>query len=147
MSLPTRRELAAAYHAKHGPLKEPKQGFASLARPLWLPYSMGIARGFTDLGTYVNKALDHGGTYTERRPPAWAFDLGRRNRFNFLGWEYLVARAFAKLLWKHHLALDIEYVILGHRIISRKHPQWNYYRDPSGSHSFHIHVSGHWPGR
>jgi hypothetical protein len=143
----TRKELAAAYHKKHGPLKKPRQGWASLAVPLHLPYSMGIARGFTDLGTYVAKALDHGGTDTHRGPPAWAFDLGRKDRFLFKGWGYLKARALAKLYWKHHRALDIEYVILGHKIISREKPYWHYYSDPSGSHSFHIHVSGHWPGR
>lgn len=147
MTLPTRQQLAAAYTAKHGALKKPRQGFDSLAAVLWLPYSMGIVRGFTDLGTYVPKALDHGGTDTHRGPPAWAFDLGRKNRFFFKGWDYLVARRLAKFYWTNHRALGIEYVILGHKIISRSKPYWHYYSDPSGSHSFHIHVSGHWPGR
>jgi len=145
--LKTRTQLAAAYHKAHGPLKEPRQGFTSLAKPLWLPYSMGIARGYTDLGTYVAKALDHGGTDTHRGPPAWAFDLGRKDRFRFLGWDYLKARAFARFLWDNHRALDIEYVILGNRIASRKVGDWHHYDDSSGTHAFHIHVSGHWPGR
>jgi hypothetical protein len=143
----TRAELKAAYHKKHGPLKRPRQGFDSLAAPLWLPYSMGIARGYTDLGTYVPKALDHGGKPDERHPPAWAFDLGRKDRFLFKGWNYLKARRFVKLLWENHKALDIEYIILGNKIISRNHPFWRHFEDRGGSHSFHIHVSGHWPGR
>jgi len=143
----TRAQLAAAYKAKHGALVEPVQGFDSLAKILWLPYSMGRQRGFTDLGTYVAKALDHGGTDTHRGPPAWAFDLGRKDRFLFKGWDYLKARALAKFYWENHRALGIEYVILGHKIISRNNPTWHFYADPSGSHSFHIHVSGHWPGR
>jgi hypothetical protein len=143
----TRAEIRKQYLEKHKALIQPRQGWSSLAAVLWLPYSMGIARGFTDLGTYVDKALDHGGTYDHRGPPAWAFDLGRKNRFRFLGWDYLVARRFAKLLWANHQALDIEYIILGKKIISRHHPEWNPYDDSTGSHSFHIHVSGHWPGR
>jgi len=143
----TRAQLAAAYKAKHGALVEPVQGFDSLAKILWLAYSMGRQRGFTDLGTYVAKALDHGGTDTHRGPPAWAFDLGRKDRFLFKGWDYLKARALAKFYWENHRALGIEYVILGHKIISRSNPTWHFYADPSGSHSFHIHVSGHWPGR
>lgn len=147
MATLTRAQLLAQYRAKHGALKKPRQGWDSLAKILWLPYSMGIARGFTDLGTYVAKALDHGGTDTHRGPPAWAFDLGRKNRFLFKGWDYLVARRFAKLLWANHRALGIEYIILGNKIISRKHPSWQPFADAGGTHSFHIHVSGHWPGR
>lgn len=139
--------LLARYKAKHGKLVEPKQGWASLAPALYLAYSMGRKRGFTDLGTYVPKALDHGGLPWARRPPAWAFDLGRKDRFLFKGWGYIVARRFAKFLWENHRALNIEYVILGHKIISRSKPYWHYYPDTGGSHSFHIHVSGHWPGR
>jgi len=143
----TRAELMAAYKEKHGPLVKPRQGFDSLAPVLWLAYSMGIQRGFTDLGTYVAKALDHGGTDTHRGPPAWAFDLGRKNRFLFRGWDYLVARRFARFLWENHRALGIEYVILGNKIASREKGDWHPFLDSSGSHSFHIHVSGHWPGR
>lgn len=143
----TYQQLLRRHLKKHKKLVEPRQGFDSLADDLHLAYSIGRVRGFTDLGTYVAKALDHGGTDTHRGPPAWAFDLGRKDRFLFKGWGYLVARRLAKLYWKHHKALNIEYVILGHKIISRNRPYWHYYSDPSGSHSFHIHVSGHWPGR
>ncbi len=45
-------------------------------------------RGFTDLGTYVNKPGDHG-----IGPPCFAFDLGRKDRFLFKGWDYLKALA------------------------------------------------------
>jgi hypothetical protein len=109
----TRKELFAEYKKKHGKLKVPKQGFASLDERLWLPYSMAIARGFTDLGTYANKAGDHG--YW----PSRAFDVGRKNRFFNKGWNYLVARRLAKLYVEHHKALDIDYVILGDKIWSR----------------------------
>jgi hypothetical protein len=107
---------------------------------------MGRKRSFTDLGTYVPKALDHGGTDTHRGPPAWAFDLGRTNRFFNKGWNYLVARRLALLYVKEHKGLNIEYVILGDKIWSRERPYWHYY-GPDKSHFFHIHVSGHWPGR
>ncbi len=146
MSL-TRSQIAAAYHKEHGPLIEPVQGFDSLAPILHLPYSIGRAHGFTDLGTYVAKALDHGGTDTHRGPPAWAYDLGRKNRFMFKGWDYLVARRHARWLWNNHKALGIEYVILGNKIASREVGDWHFYDDKEHTHSFHIHVSGHWPGR
>lgn len=138
--------LLYRYRDKHGPLVEPNQGFHSLAEELWLAYSMGRRRGFTDLGTYVNKPLDHGGRPGHRHPPAWAFDLGRKNRFFNKGWNYLVARKLAKLYVEHHEALNIEYVILGDKIWSRSNPRWRYY-GPDKSHYYHIHVSGHWPGR
>lgn len=143
----TYAELLRRYRDKHGKLVEPRQGWESLAAALWLAYSMSIKRGFLDLGTYVDKPLDHGGTDTERHPPAWAFDVGRKNRFFFKGWNYLVARRLAQHLWEHHDALHIEYILLGHKAISRKEPYWHYFADESGTHSFHIHVSGHWPGR
>jgi len=143
----TYAQLLDRYRDKHGALVKPRQGWDSLAPRLWLAYSMAMQRGYQDLGTYVNKALDHGGTEEHRGPPAWAFDLGRNNRFFFKGWNYLVARSFAKFLWENHRALGIEYVILGHRVISREKPYWHYFEDEGGSHSFHIHVSGHWPGR
>lgn len=106
---------------------------------------MGRRRGFTDLGTYVDKALDHGGLPWARHPPAWAFDLGRNNRFFNRGWNYLVARRFFNLMVKEHKALNVEYVILGDRIWSRA--KGLHYYGPDKSHFYHIHVSGHWPGR
>jgi hypothetical protein len=134
----TYAQLKKRYLDKHGALVQPAQGWGSLDPTLWLAYSMGRKRGFTDLGTYANKPGDHG------YYPAHAFDLGRRDRFRFLGWNYLIARKFAQLLVKNYRELNINYVILGNRIWSREYPYWhsfkNYPKDKS--HDFHIHVSG-----
>src|SRR3990167_601117 len=131
------QQLLTRYREKHRRLVEPKQGFESLDGSLWLAYSIGRKRGFTDLGTYANKSGDHG------YKPSWAFDLGRVNRFFNKGWNYLVARRLAKFYWENHKALNIEYVILGMRIISRERPYWHALTTGDTSHSFHIHVSGH----
>ena len=130
------QQLLTRYREKHRRLVEPKQGFESLDGSLWLAYSIGRKRGFTDLGTYANKPGDHG------YYPAFAFDLGREDRFLFKGWGYLKARRLAKLYWEHHEALHIEYVILGRRIISRQRPYWHPLTTGDTSHDFHIHVSG-----
>jgi hypothetical protein len=132
----TYAQLLKKYHSKHGKLVEPVQGFDSLSKTLWLAYSMGRSRGFTDLGTYVNKPGDHG-----VGPPCFAFDLGRKNRFFFKGWNFLAARSLAKLYVQEHKALKINYVILGDKIWSRQKPYWHHY-GPDRSHFFHIHVSG-----
>lgn len=142
----THGQLLKRYLKKHKALVEPRQGWGSLCEQLHLAYSMGRKRGFTDLGTYAAKPLDHGGLPWARRPPAWAFDLGRKNRFFNRGWNYIVARRLAKLYVKEHVGLNIEYVILGDKIWSRSKPYWHYY-GPDKSHYYHIHVSGHWPGR
>lgn len=131
----TYQDLLDRYRKRHGKLVEPRQGFNSLNENLWLAYSMGRRRGFTDLGTYANKPGDHG------HRPSDAFDLGRKNRFFNKGWNYLVARRLAKFYVKHHKALNINYVILGDKIWSRQHPYWHHY-GPDKSHFFHIHVSG-----
>ena len=128
--------LLDRYRKRHGKLVEPVQGFDSLHPTLHLAYSIGRQRGFTDLGTYVDKPGDHG-----EGPPAWAFDLGRKDRFLFKGWNYLKARRLAKLYVREHRALNIEYVILGRRIWSRTHGWHAYTRD--SSHDFHLHISGH----
>lgn len=130
-------ELLRLYKLKHVKLVEPKQGFHSLDASLWLAYSMGRKRGFTDLGTYANKPGDHG-TW-----PAFAFDLGRKDRFLFKGWGYIKARNLAKLYVDEHKALNIEYVILGRKIWSRSRPYWHALTTGDTSHDFHIHVSGH----
>jgi hypothetical protein len=134
-------ELFARYKRKHKHLVEPRQGFDSLDESLWLAYSMGRKRGFTDLGTYVNKPGDHG--WNDRTRTAAAFDLGREDRFLFKGWGYLKARRLAMHYWRHHRALGIEYVILGRKIISRSRPYWHPLTTGDTSHDFHIHVSGH----
>ena len=131
----TKYELLRRYKKKHRQLVKPKQGWDSLNQNLWLAYSMGRKRGFTDLGTYANKPGDHGHT------PSDAFDLGREDRFLFKGWGYIKARRLALLYVKYYKQLDIEYVILGKRIWSRERPYWHSF-DRDSSHMFHIHVSG-----
>jgi hypothetical protein len=132
----THAELLARYRKAHGALVEPVQGFGSLDPSLHLAYSIGRVRGFTDLGTYVDKPGDHG-----IGPPCFAFDLGRKDRFLMKGWSYLKARRLARLYVREHLGLSIEYVILGNRIWSRERGWHSYDRDRS--HYFHLHVSGH----
>ncbi len=134
----TRAQLLARYRRKHGELIEPRQGFGSLDASLHLAYSLGRVRGYTDLGTYVAKPGDHG-----IGPPCFAFDLGRKDRFYNRGWNYLKARRLAKFYWRHHVALSVEYVILGMRLISRERPYWHPLTTGDPSHQFHIHVSGH----
>jgi hypothetical protein len=97
-------ELFARYKRKHKRLVEPRQGFDSLDESLWLAYSMGRKRGFTDLGTYVNKPGDHG--WNDRTRTAAAFDLGREDRFLFKGWGYLKARRLAMHYWPPPRARD-----------------------------------------
>lgn len=135
-------ELLKRYKKKHGHFVMPNQGFGSLDGSLWLAYSMGRRRGFTDLGTFVNKGGDHGWDVPARR--ARAFDLGRTNRFFFKGFNYLVARRYCYLLAKNADALGIRYVILGDRIWHRNSRRWEYFDNYSHdkSHDFHIHVSG-----
>lgn len=133
----TYKQLLDRYHRKHGELVPPTQGFKSLDKTLWLAYSMGRQRGFTDLGTFVKKPGDHG-----IGPPCFAFDLGRDNRFFFKGWQYLTARRLAKLYVREHQALSINYVILGRKIWSRRNPTWHPLTTGDTSHDFHIHVSG-----
>jgi hypothetical protein len=115
----------------------PVQGWGSLDASLHLAYSMGRQRGFTDLGTYVDKPGDHG-----VGPPALAFDLGRKDRFLFKGWGYIKARRLAQLYVAEHDGLHINYVILGRRIWSRARPYWHPLMTGDTSHDFHLHVSG-----
>lgn len=119
---------------------EPDQGWGSLDRSLWEAYSEGRRRDFIDLGTYVNKPGDHGGSPTRRGPPAFAFDLGRADRFLMKGWGYLKARKLAQWYVQNANRLRIEYVILGMRIWNRE-KGWHAYGGDR-SHMFHIHVSG-----
>lgn len=130
-------ELLRRYRQKHQRLVEPRQGFHSLDDSLHLAYSMGRKRGFTDLGTYANKPGDHG------YYPAQAFDLGRKDRFFNRGFRYLKARRLCNFYWKHRKALNIEYIILGKKVISRSRPHWHPLTTGDTSHMWHVHVSGH----
>lgn len=138
MALPTRRELTDRFIEKHGKAKllHPP----SLHSSLWLAWSMAVARSFYSVGFYADKRGDHG------YYPARAMDLRRKWWVSMTGFGWLVAKRFAQFLWKHHLALDIDYVIVGQKIISRRHPTWQPY-DGDTSHHWHIHVSGWWPGK
>lgn len=146
-ALPTYPELLERYRRRHGKLVEPRQGWDSLAEPLWLAYSMSIKRAYYDVGTYVNKPGDHGGTDRHRGPPAWAFDLRRTGWLGRFGFGWVAAQVWARYLWRNHRALAIEYVIVGRKIISREKPYWHPLTTGSTSHDWHIHCSGHWPGR
>lgn len=132
--------LLAQYREKHGKLVEPPQGFHSLHEDLWLAFSLGIRRGYYSVGTYANKPGDHG--YW----PARAFDLRRKGWLGRFGWGFRNAQKLAQFYWDNHEALNLDYVIVGRKIISRAHPYWRpYTRDPS--HDWHIHVSMWWPGK
>lgn len=120
-------------------LVKPNQGWNSLDPRLYRAYSIARNRGYTDLGTYANKAGDHG--YW----PARAFDLGRKDRFLNLGFGYIKAARLMRFFVKHHKRLNIDYVILGMVIWSRRNGWHRYTRDKS--HMYHMHVSMYWPGK
>lgn len=127
-------ELPADYRrrrdkrAKEVKLIEPKQGFDSLDRSLWEPYSICL-RSFLsyDLGTYARKPGDHGVW------PSMAFDIGFRP---WTGWNHPAARA---CFWKMAAHPKVEYVILGTKI----HFKASGLRPYSlGGHENHLHISG-----
>ena len=101
---------------------------------------MAAARSFYSVGFYANKPLDHG------YYPSRAMDLRRKWWVSMTGFGWLVAKRFAQFLWDNHVALNIDYIIVGQKIISRRNPTWRYY-GPDTSHRWHIHVSGYWPGK
>ena len=129
--------LLRHYKRKHLALVKPNQGWASLHQDLWLAYSIGRKRGYYDVGTYANKPGDHG-FY-----PAWAFDLRRKGWRGWFGWGRKNAQKLAAFYWENYLALNIEYVIVGTSLISRKKPYWHPLRTGDKSHEYHVHVSGH----
>ena len=137
----TYNQLLTNYKKKHKTLVRPRQGWESLNSTLWLAYSMGRRRSFTDLGTYNPASrLPSGAKSDHAYSPSWAFDLGRPGWKGLWGFGYIAAKRYADLLVKHHLALNIEYVIVGRRIWSRARG-WHAYT--GGGHDNHIHVSGH----
>ena len=131
MAKPTYTELLRRYQEKHGALVRPR----SLHSSLHLAFSMGLARSFYSVGTYANKPGDHG--YW----PSLAFDLRRKGWVGTWGFGFLVARRLSQFYWDNHVALNIDYVIVGRRIISRQHPYWRPY-ERDHSHDWHVHVSG-----
>lgn len=117
-------------------LVEPNQGFDSLHRNLWVPYSIGRSRpyNFTDLGTHNPASrLPGGGLSDHAINPARAFDLGITPA---TGWNNLLARQYVQSMANRD---EIEYVILGNAIWSRSRG-WHAYT--SGGHENHVHVSG-----
>jgi len=135
--------LLAAYKNKHKRLVEPRQGFSSLRPGLWLAYSMGRKRGYYDVGTYARKPGDHSWGDRNGFPrQALAFDLRRKGWLGRWGWGWVNARRLARFYWKHHQALNINYVIVGRKIISRSRPYWHPLTTGDTSHDWHIHVSG-----
>lgn len=136
----TYEQLLAQYMEKHKHLVEPRQGFSSLKESLWLAYSMGVKRGYYDVGTYVDKPGDHGWDDVHRTSKA--FDLRRKGWVGRFGWGYRNARKLAQFYWDNHQALEINYVIVGRELISREKPYWHPLTTGDTSHDWHVHVSG-----
>lgn len=136
-------QLLTAYRKKHVRLVEPRQGFDSLHDTLWLAYSICIKRGYYDVGTYARKPGDHSWGDRHGKPGcACAFDIRRKRWLGRFGWGYRNARKTARFLWANHVALNIEYVIVGRELISREKPYWHPLTTGDTSHDWHIHVSG-----
>lgn len=119
-------------------LVAPYQGFASLDRSLWGPYSLGRNWGLGDgpglaSGTYNPAAtLPGGGKSDHAVYPSMAFDLDIGPD---TGWRNLRAREVFNVL-KDHPA--VEYVILGNRIaIDGQVREYT-----AGAHENHLHASG-----
>ena len=139
----TYEELRRQYVAKHGKMVQPVQGFDSLSGTLWLAYSSCIKRGYYDVGTYARKPGDHSWGDRNGRPGmALAFDVRRKGWLGRFGWGWLNAQRTAQWLWDNHLALSIDYVIVGRKLISRERPYWHALTTGDTSHDWHIHVSG-----
>lgn len=112
----------------------PKQGFASLDKSLWEPFSRGRKLGFSDLGTYNPASrLPSGRPSDHAVYPALAYDLGISPA---TGYSNPKARAYFNDLMGEP---EIEYVILGDKIWSRAKGFHSY---TAGGHAGHIHVSG-----
>jgi len=139
----TYAELLKQYRIKHGSFVEPVQGWASLSPKLHLAYAMVARRGFYDVGTYANKPGDHSWGDRHGQPGlALAFDMRRKGWLGRFGWGFRNAQRTGSWLWANHVALNINYVIVGRKIISRDLPYWHPLTTGDTSHDWHIHVSG-----
>ena len=115
-------------------LVQPKQGFSSLHKSLWEPYSIGRKMGMSDLGTYNPASLLPSGAPSDHAVfPAFAFDLGITPSN---GYTNTVGRKFFDLMAGRP---GIHYVILGDKIWSTEKGLHDY---TAGGHSNHVHVSG-----
>ena len=116
-------------------LVEPDQGWSSLDKSLWEPFSICRLGGLSDLGTYNPASkLPSGAPSDHAVYPAFAFDCGIDPD---TGWNNLKARALAVRVVAFPA---VEYVILGNRIWSDWRKAWGAYY--SGGHMNHMHVSG-----
>lgn len=120
---------------------EPYQGWGSLDPDLWDAFSVCRNLGLVDgpgtaSGTYNPASrLPGGGLSDHARRPALAFDLDT-DPDGPAGWDSPRAqRAFREMMGRP----DVEYVILGDKIWSRRGGLRAY---TSGGHLNHIHVSG-----
>lgn len=112
----------------------PKQGFASLDKSLWEPFSRGRKLGFSDLGTYNPASrLPSGRPSDHAVYPALAYDLGISPATGYYNQK---ARAYFNDLMGEP---EIEYIILSPKIWSRAKGLHAY---NGGDHYNHIHVSG-----
>ncbi len=132
-------DLATKYMAEWKPppppLVEPVQGWAYLHSSLWDIYSVGRRMDLFDLGTYNPASrLPSGAPSDHAVFPPYAFDLGFDPD---TGYEHDIARAFFGICMRRP---EVEYVILGNRIGTRRTGLINYYG--YGGHSNHVHVSG-----
>lgn len=115
-------------------LVEPRQGWNSLHRSLWEPYSIGRNMGLSDLGTYNPASrLPSGGPSDHAAYPAMAYDLGV---YPSIGYKHPVARKYFDMMVGRP---EIEYIILGNKIWSKSRGLHEYH---SGGHENHVHVSG-----
>lgn len=141
--MPTYQQLLAQYRAKHGNFKKPTQGFDSLHHNLWLAFSEVAVRGYYDVGTYARKPGDHSWGDRNGQPGvALAFDMRRKGWLGRFGWQFRNAQKTAQWLWDNHEALNVDYVIVGRKLISRQRPYWHPLETGDTSHDWHIHVSG-----
>lgn len=139
----TSRRFLENWKPVESPLIEPKQGFGSLHKSLWRLYTIGIMRGFFDLGTYNPQSKLPGGNISDHATavdcattpssPAMAFDLGIHPQ---TGWDCDGAREYVLANFKRP---EVEYMILGDKICFREQGIKPY---TAGGHMNHIHVSG-----
>jgi hypothetical protein len=115
-------------------LVKPNQGFDSLDHRLWGIYTTGRNLHLSDVGTYNSASrLPSGRPSDHAVHPARAFDLGFSPA---IGENHEAARKFFNLMVGRK---EVEYIILGRLIWSRKHGLQSWH---GGGHESHVHTSG-----